>query len=117
MCGIFVVIAKEENYDRKEIVNILKEVAKLSQVRSKDSSGLAFRFESTTQIDVLKGPVSIDELLKTQEYKEFKSSILNEIKQSNSNKIFAALGHACLVTNGSQLEDVNNQPDVKDGIV
>ena len=117
MCGIFGVIAKEENYKRKELVKLLEEAASLSQVRGKDSSGIAFRFQSASQIDVLKGPVSIAELLKTKEYKEFKSSILNEIKQTNGNKIFAALGHARLVTNGSQLEDVNNQPVVKDGIV
>jgi glutamine---fructose-6-phosphate transaminase (isomerizing) len=117
MCGIFGVIAKEENYNRNDLVGLLEEVATLSQVRGKDSSGLAFRFESTKHISVLKGPVSIDELLKTKEYHNFKTSILSEIKDINKNKIFAALGHARLVTNGSQLEDVNNQPVVKDGIV
>jgi asparagine synthetase B (glutamine-hydrolysing) len=117
MCGIFGVIANEDKYNRKVLIKILEVAAKLSQVRGKDSSGLAFRFESSSQIDVLRGPVSIDELLKTKEYKEFKTSILNELKVQNNNKIFAALGHARLVTNGSQLEDVNNQPVVKDGIV
>jgi len=117
MCGIFGVIAKEENFSRNELVGLLEEVATLSQVRGKDSSGLAFRFESTKRIGVLKGPVSIDELLKTKDYRNFKTSILSEIKDVNKNKIFAALGHARLVTNGSQLEDVNNQPVVKDGIV
>ncbi len=117
MCGIFGVVAKEENYNRNVLVNLLEDVAKLSQVRGKDSSGLAYRFESTSQIDVLKGPVSIDELIKTEEYREFKSKILHEVKPDNCNKIFAALGHARLVTNGSQLKDVNNQPVVKNGIV
>ena len=117
MCGIFGIIAKEENYSRKELINLLEEVARLSQVRGKDSSGLAYRFESTSQIDVLKGPVSIDKLFKTKEYKDFKTAILKEVKQATCNNVFAALGHARLVTNGSQLEDVNNQPVIKDGIV
>ena len=117
MCGIFGVIAKEEKYNREDLVSILEEVAKLSQVRGKDSSGMAFRFESTKLISVLKGPVSIDDLLKTDYYHNFKTSILREQKEVNAYKIFAALGHARLVTNGSQLEDVNNQPVVKDGIV
>ncbi len=117
MCGIFGIIAKEEKYSRKELINLLEEVARLSQVRGKDSSGLAYRFESTSQIDVLKGPVSIDKLFKTKEYKDFKTAILKEEKQATCNNVFAALGHARLVTNGSQLEDVNNQPVVKDGIV
>ena len=113
MCGIFGVIAKEEKHNRKELVILLEDLAKFSQVRGKDSSGLAFRFGSTSKIDVLKGPVSIDELLKTKEYKEFKKSIVNEVKEEKSCKIFAALGHARLVTNGSQLEDVYNQSVVK----
>jgi len=127
MCGIFGVIAKENKYNKNDLVKLLEAVAQLSQVRGKDSSGLANRFETKKQIDVLKGPVSIDELLKTQEYKKFKTEILSEVKDEenvkvkgevkNRSSIFAALGHARLVTNGSQLEDVNNQPVVKDGIV
>lgn len=117
MCGIFGIIAIENNYNRIDLLEILENVAENSQVRGKDSSGLAYRFESKKQIDVLKGPVSIAELLKTDEYKTLKNSILTEVKYESNNKIFAALGHARLVTNGSQLEDVNNQPVVKDGIV
>lgn len=121
MCGIFGIIAKEKNYKRKELLGILEDIAKLSQVRGKDSSGLAYRFESTKTIKVLKGPVSIDELLRTREYKNLKDDILNEvkdqIKEKTGNDVFAALGHARLVTNGSQLEDENNQPVIKDGIV
>jgi len=117
MCGIFGVIAKEKKYNKEELVTILEDVAKLSQVRGKDSSGLAVRFESKKQIDVLKGPVSIDELLKTKEYKKLKNDILNEVKDRTEANVFAALGHARLVTNGSQLEDVNNQPVIKNGIV
>lgn len=117
MCGIFGVIANEEIYNRKKLIEIVEDVAKLSQVRGKDSSGLAVRFETKKQIEVLKGPVSIDKLLKTDEYKSLKNTILTERKPESTNHIFAALGHARLVTNGSQLEDVNNQPVVKDGVV
>lgn len=116
MCGIFGLIAKEEKYNRKDLVTILENVAKLSQIRGKDSSGLAFRFESNKSIEVLRGPVSIDELLKTNDYKNFRQKIIYE-NNNNSNKIFAALGHARLVTNGTQLEDDNNQPVVKNRIV
>lgn len=117
MCGIFGLIAKEEKYNKKELVKILENIAKLSQVRGKDSSGLAYRFESLSEIKVLKGPVSADELLKTDNYKELKEAVLNERQNENTGKVFAALGHARLVTNGSQLEDVNNQPVIKNGIV
>ncbi len=117
MCGIFGVIAKNEKYKKQDLLKILEDVAKLSQVRGKDSSGLAYMFKSKKQIDILKGPVSIDELLETEEYKKLKNNILNEVETKNGNDVFAILGHARLVTNGSQLEDVNNQPVIKDGIV
>lgn len=116
MCGIFGIIAKEEKYSRYKLLRALEDLAKLSQVRGKDSSGLAFRFEFSQKIEVLRGPVSIDELMQTNEYKKLKSDILS-VSKAHFNKIFAALGHARLVTNGTQLEDVNNQPVIKDGIV
>lgn len=81
------------------------------------STPLAVRFETEKQIQVLKWPVSIDKLLKTDEYSSLQNSILAERKPESTNNVFAALGHARLVTNGSQLEDVNNQPVIKDGIV
>lgn len=46
MCGIFGVIAKEEKYNKKELVKILEDVAKLSQVRGKDWRS-AFRSQKT----------------------------------------------------------------------
>lgn len=116
MCGIFGLIAKEDNYNKKTLLKTLEDVAKLSQVRGKDSSGLAYRFESNKTIEVLRGPVSIDELLLTNDYKKLKQKIVEEIK-TNSNKVFTALGHARLVTNGTQLKDFNNQPVIKDGVI
>ena len=115
MCGIFGVIAKENDFDKHLLLDIVEKLAIYSQVRGKDSSGLAYRFEDKSKIEVLKGPVSVDKLLKTKEYKELKRSILNQKSSGNGN--FAMIGHARLVTNGSQLEDVNNQPVIKDGIV
>ncbi|MBW7843831.1 MAG: hypothetical protein H3C40_14005 [Ignavibacterium sp.] len=116
MCGIFGLIAKEDNYNKKTLIKTFEDVAKLSQVRGKDSSGLAYRFESNKTIEVLRGPVSIDELLLTNDYKKLKQKIVEEIK-TNSNKVFTALGHARLVTNGTQLKDYNNQPVIKDGVI
>ncbi len=119
MCGIFGIIAKEGKYNKRNLVKILEDLAKFSQVRGKDSSGLAYRFESETRIEVLKGPVSIDELLGTEDYARLKDKIINEEKSADElvKGVFSALGHARLVTNGTQLEPVNNQPVIKSGIV
>ncbi|HQF43281.1 MAG TPA: hypothetical protein PK073_10255 [Ignavibacteriaceae bacterium] len=43
MCGIFGLIAKEDSYDKAILIRTLEEAAKLSQVRGKDSSGIAVR--------------------------------------------------------------------------
>lgn len=45
MCGIFGVIAKEEKYNKKELIKILVDVAKLSQVR-----GMIWRGEDRSRI-------------------------------------------------------------------
>ncbi|MEG8947223.1 hypothetical protein [Rosettibacter firmus] len=113
MCGIFGIIAREVDLNRKNLISKLEYIAKLSQVRGKDSSGIAFRFESNSTLKVLKGPFSVDILLKSNEYLKLKKEILTE----NERKLFIGFGHARLVTNGTQLEDVNNQPVIKDGIV
>lgn len=116
MCGIFGIIAKESNYKTEKLMSIFEDLAKLSQVRGKDSSGFACRFESDQEIKVLKGPVSIEELLKTNEYKDLKTKIFTK-ENKNTENIFSVLGHSRLVTNGTQLEECNNQPVIKDGIV
>ncbi|WKZ71080.1 MAG: hypothetical protein QY331_07420 [Melioribacteraceae bacterium] len=116
MCGIFGVIAKEENYNRRELFRVLEDVAKLSQDRGQDSSGFSFRFESKKRIKVLKAPISIDDVLNSIEFKNLNNEIIRETKLNNSG-IFIAFGHARLVTNGSQVKNVNNQPVLKDGLI
>ena len=116
MCGIFGIIANDENFQRKTLINFVEYLAKLSESRGKDSSGFAFRIKEESMIKVLKGPVSVTKLLKTTEYKNLKASLLSKERENKKSNSFAALGHARLVTNGSQLQDVNNQPVVKDGI-
>ena len=114
MCGIFGIIAKKENYsNNNRILDALEYIAKLSQIRGKDSSGISYRFESSKTLKVLKGPYSVDNLLKSKEYSNLKNEIVNEKERD----LFLAFGHARLVTNGTQLEADNNQPVIKDGIV
>ncbi|MEX2567697.1 MAG: hypothetical protein WD431_17250 [Cyclobacteriaceae bacterium] len=86
-------------------------MARVSEVRGKDSSGIAYRDPNTLRIEVLKGPVRISRLLNSDSYKRFSRSY------SNKSRVFAGIGHARLVTNGSQLNHVNNQPVVKNGLV
>lgn len=115
MCGIFGIIVKPgASYKQATIGNVLKNLALLSESRGKDSSGIAFRNEASGSINVLKGDVPVSDLLKHPVYAQNLAGALNAFGSGSG---FSAFGHARLVTNGSQLQDVNNQPVVKDNIL
>lgn len=113
MCGIFGVIAgKDSSYKSSFLEKAIRTLALLSESRGKDSSGLCLFNSSKYQLDVFKGPMPVSTLFKNK-------ALQMQLRSSfDSNKtIRYAFGHARLVTNGSQLNDNNNQPVVKDGIV
>jgi len=115
MCGIFGLILAE-NSDKSDAIvkKLLTKIAKISIARGQDSSGLAFKSNQISSITVIKGDIPINCLLKESVVKQ---EIDNAIKNYQNGDLFQVIGHARLVTNGSQLKDVNNQPVVKDGIV
>lgn len=121
MCGIFgLVVYKDAGFNRKFVVKSLKMLAQLSESRGKDSSGLAFRNESARQFHVFKGAVHLDDLVRN---KDVMAKIERMLELSCNNggaekrNTFAVMGHSRLVTNGSQLNEANNQPVVKDGVI
>lgn len=115
MCGIFGLIIKPQTqFKSKNIDTIFKRIAILSESRGKDSSGIAFRNEAEHTIHVIKGDIPIRELLKSD---EFNHQLSNSLQAYQKGTTFSAFGHARLVTNGSQLYEVNNQPVLKDDIV
>ena len=112
MCGIFGIFGRNNSVFNSTFVrSSLTTLARLSESRGKDSSGLVFRNEVQREFSVIKGSLRLTTLLKS---KEATSQISREL---NHNESFAVMGHSRLVTNGSQLSDVNNQPVVKDGII
>ena len=113
MCGIFgIVSAKESNYSEKFYSKSLKQLAYLSESRGKDSSGLCAYNQIEDSIDLVKGPITIKKLFNSLESKKI---IRRAFKNKKHYKY--AFGHSRLVTNGSQLDNVNNQPVVKNGII
>jgi asparagine synthetase B (glutamine-hydrolysing) len=113
MCGIFgVIVSKESNYSQSFLTKALKDLGTLSETRGKDSSGLCSFNTADNKIDVIKGPTPISRLLKSE---LAKNSISKAFLDSSLARY--SFGHARLVTNGSQLNDNNNQPVVKDGLV
>ncbi len=115
MCGIFGLIIKPNTkFPDKNIAGTLIKVAQFSESRGKDSSGIAFRIEQEKNIQVIKGDIPIRQLLKS---KAFEQELDKSLADYKSDYGFAAFGHARLVTNGSQLMEVNNQPVIKNGIL
>jgi glucosamine--fructose-6-phosphate aminotransferase (isomerizing) len=115
MCGIFGLIIKPgPNYPQKEIRKTLENIALFSESRGKDSSGMAIRNGAKKGIEVIKGDISIRHLLKSA---AFDREIKKSFDDYNNGSGFAAFGHARLVTNGTQLNEVNNQPVIKSNML
>lgn len=115
MCGIFGLITKPGTiFPLKIIKQTFNNIATISESRGKDSSGVAIRNPFEKVIDVIKGDVPIRQLLCNPTYH---TKITDVLKLNQEGFGFAAFGHARLVTNGSQLNEVNNQPVIKDGII
>jgi extradiol dioxygenase family protein len=115
MCGIFGIIIKPQSTLRiKGVRKILEKIAVFSESRGKDSSGIAIQLRNKQLITIIKGDIPIHQLLKS---KAFKQEIKLGIDEYNKSNGFIAFGHARLVTNGSQLHEVNNQPVIKEGII
>ena len=115
MCGIFGVITKEEStYSNDFLKKSLITLAKLSETRGKDSSGLCTLNQKDHSFDIVKGPIPANQLLKRTKVKD---NIQDTFSKQNKDNFKLAFGHARLVTNGTQLEDKNNQPVVNDDII
>lgn len=83
----------------------------MSEARGKDSSGMAFLDFGRNEARVLKGNLRLRELLKDPSTQSNLHASLDAWREQRVP--FLAFGHARLVTNGSQLEQVNNQPVIK----
>lgn len=115
MCGIFGLIVKKETKLQKAFVKkCFEAVAQVSVARGKDSAGVAFVRPASQTIDLVTGDIPVYDLLRSKEYAKAIDEALSEY-QSGSR--FQGMGHARLVTNGSQLLEVNNQPVIKNDIV
>lgn len=115
MCGIFGLITKAgKAYTAKSISQTLQNISIFSESRGKDSSGMAIRKVGAGKIEVIKGDVPIRTLIRSTAFQTALSESLNYEEKENG---FTAFGHARLVTNGTQLNEENNQPVMKDEVI
>lgn len=107
MCGIFGIIGKKQS-DNNNIKKQVSTLFKLTEVRGKDTSGIAINSNST--ISVFKRNIRASKMISLTEYKKFINDQLNLIDELS---IFALMGHCRLETNGTNNIATNNQPVVK----
>lgn len=103
MCGIWGLMGDWSRYSQKEVMKVIKDLFLLSEIRGKEAAGIA-ALQSKETI-VLKRGIPADKLIKTTEFKEY----MNLIFESSMEELCIE-GHSRLVTNGTQMEGVNNQP-------
>ncbi len=117
MCGIFGVVLKgDARYPEGFREKALRILARESQSRGKDSSGLVVHDHRDDVYQVFKGAIPLNVLLASDAVSGFLKG-LQKAPLSDGHRASLAIGHSRLVTNGSQLTDANNQPVIKDGIV
>lgn len=118
MCGIFGLIANPESgITQQKSEEIIKKLFILSESRGKESAGIAVKNTSSNKIEVVKHSIPASELVKSSEYKTFINNSLNSCFNNKITNPFAVIAHARLVTNGSQDNNNNNQPVIKNNAV
>lgn len=111
MCGIFGVISnKNIDKDNRFLKSVLSTLAKSSESRGKDSSGLCVLDSVEETFHIVKGAVPVTNLFR-------RSEVADKLKLLKNSNPKVAFGHARLVTNGTQLNEQNNQPIVKNNII
>ena len=113
MCGIYGVITSPKSlYSNNFLKKTLNELAHLSETRGKDSSGLCSFNQKNNTIEIVRGPKPTKDLLNNN----IAIKMIDDAFSNGLNTKYA-FGHSRLVTNGSQLNNQNNQPVIKNGIV
>lgn len=122
MCGIFGVLAKSTSlYDTRVLSPTLRRLARLSESRGKESAGFSFLNHHAKEIQVLRAPVAVSDMLNDKKFDRLLCDAFytngSSSTDSGETNPFVVIGHSRLVTNGTQLDDRNNQPVIKGGVV
>lgn len=117
MCGIFGVVVKNgKKYPPSLIRKVIEGIATNSESRGKDSSGFCIMDQKRGRYEIIRSATPITSLLKESEYTSNIEKVLSDSSSSKTSST-VVIGHSRLVTNGTQLNDDNNQPVIKDGII
>ncbi len=110
MCGIFGLISSPESkLDTRQFKTLMDYMFTLSEARGKDASGLLLLNDA--ELTILKRPLRARQLLRTNEYRETVDVFAQKGRRHGETLGF--MGHARMVTNGSEETHENNQPIIR----
>lgn len=111
MCGIFGIIAQPASgLSATVLERVTREVFNLSETRGKDASGALVVLPD--RIEVIKSAQRVSHLIAQPQFEQLMVSAKGAYKAEAA---FVVAGHTRMVTNGTEHEDFNNQPVIKDG--
>src|SRR5688572_18971027 len=118
MCGIFgLMVTQNSGYSAEFLRESLATLARCSESRGKDSSGLVIRDAIDKEFRIVKGPIALKYLFGDEGVEhQIKRAVQIAVSPNGSSSGLAVMGHTRLVTNGSQATEFNNQPVIKDGV-
>lgn len=118
MCGIFgVIISESSSLTQKEVKGLTEKLFTLSELRGKESSGIAIKNPNRKSIEVYKNALPASKLIKDSHFTKLLTTNLNDSFSTAQPKPLSIIGHTRLVTNGDQSNNSNNQPVVKNDYV
>lgn len=103
MCGIFGIIT-QPNSRNDFLESAITQLFLLSQSRGSEASGFAYTYGQ--EVIIHRSPERAGRLIKQSEFKQ----AIGRLQKSTGG--YAFIGHSRLATNGSQYQDINNQPVV-----
>lgn len=107
MCGIFGIIGQIDSQNAQHLKKDVESLFLLSESRGKEASGLAFSNEK--EIQVIKKDVPASRLIREKQFADLFKKMIPEIGMFK----FEVIGHSRLVTTGSEENEYNNQPVIK----
>jgi hypothetical protein len=113
MCGIFGFVATAQSIiTRTDQRALISRLLLLSESRGKDASGLVLI--EPDRLTVLKRPIRAKTLLTCPDYQR----LLREfVSRQTSAEAVGFMGHARMVTNGTEQDHANNQPVIKHNMI
>jgi hypothetical protein len=115
MCGIFgLFINSKTSLKSSQLKSLTKSLFHLSESRGKDSAGIAY-LSFGNDLESFKTDLSAHRFLKTSEFCKLQNSVFGKVFRGQDKIInsMAFVGHCRMVTNGSEEDNLNNQPIIK----